>query len=368
MGPIEIRVHTTLAELQGLEAAWERLLAASDRDHPFLTWAWCATWASHYAADGALRVIVGYAADGAPIGIAPLHLAQMPGGLGVRELAFLGGGEACPAYLDFIVAAADRETFTARVFETVYGPLNDWDVLTLAEVAAESLLVDHWAGRMGDLGKVLDLSDPSPCPVVDLPESAEAFRTGLSRNARYNLKRKRKALDEAGKAEFRHGGRAGTADGFGLSALVDLHQGRWRGRGGGAFASARFRAFHHDVAAAFAQRGWLDLDLLLLDGEPVAGIYGFTYGGCYYYYLPGFDEARVPRASPGFLLLMARVERCIEQGTRRVDLLKGLADYKLQLATGVRRCVTLRGYRRGVRALLYKGGRGLKDLAKVVLR
>jgi CelD/BcsL family acetyltransferase involved in cellulose biosynthesis len=359
-----------LAELRGLEPVWGRLLAASDCDNPFLTWAWCATWAEHYARDGALRLIVGYGADGAPVGIAPLHLARTPGGFGVpaRELAFLGLGEACPAYLDFIVAAAEREAFTAAVFETVYGSMNDWDVLTLGEVAAESLLVDHWGERMGEAGKVLDLSDPSPCPVVDLPEGIDAFRAALSRNARYNLKRKRKALDEAGKAEFRHGGASGTPEALGLAALVDLHQGRWRGRGGGAFASARFRAFHHDVAAAFAERGWLDLDLLLLGGEPAAGIYGFTYGGCYYYYLPGFDEARVPRASPGFLLLMARVERCIEQGTRRVDLLKGLADYKLQLATRVRRCVTLRCYRRGFRALLFKGVRGLKDLAKIGLR
>lgn len=359
-----------MAELQGLEAAWDRLLAASDRDGPFLTWAWCVTWARHYATDGALRVIVGYGEDGTPVGIAPLHRTTTPGGLGVRvrELAFLGAGEACPAYLDFIVAAADREAFTARVFETVYGPLSDWDVLTLAEVAAESLLVDHWGGRLAEAGRVLDLSDPSPCPVVDLPESAEAFRAGLSRNARYNLKRKRKALDEAGKVEFRQAQAAAPPDGLGLAAMMDLHQDRWQGRGGGAFASARFRDFHHDLAEAFAARGWLDLDFLLLDGEPVAAIYGFTYGGCYYYYLPGFDEGRVPRGSPGIQLLVHRVEQSIGQGTGRVDLLKGLADYKMGLATGVRRCVTLRCYHRGVRALLFQGVRGLKDLVKTGLR
>jgi CelD/BcsL family acetyltransferase involved in cellulose biosynthesis len=357
-----------LAELQGLEAAWDRLIAAADRDNPFLSWAWCATWARHYAADGALRVIVGYGDGGAPVGIAPLHLTKAPGALGARELAFLGAGEACPAYLDFIVAAADREAFTARVFETVYGPLRGWDVLTLAEVPAESLLVDHWGGLLGEAGKVLDLFDASPCPVVDLPDSAEAFRAGLSRNARYNLQRKRKALDLAGKVEFRHGRAAAPPDGLGLAAMVDLHQGRWQGRGGGSFASRTFRDFHHDLAAAFEARGWLDLDFLLLDGDPVAAIYGFTYGGCYYYYLPGFDEARVPQGSPGVQLLVHRVERCIEAGTRRVDLLKGLAGYKMSVATGVRRCVTLRCYRGGVRALLFRGVRALKDLAKIALR
>lgn len=346
------------------------MLAGSAVDTVFLTWEWCHAWARAYVPDGALRVIVVLGDDGRPRGIAPLFLGPFEGPLGplLRELRFLGTGEVCSCYLDLIVAEADRGPVTERVRDAIFSSLGAWDVLTLDGVWEGSPLVGAWTRILEASGRPVAEASEWTCPVIELPPTMEAFRAGLSRNARYNLKRKQRWLEAEGEVSFHHGG-LGPEDPLGLATVEALHQRRWRAKDGpGAFASAPFRAFHKEVASVFAGLGWLDIDFLLLDGEPIAGIYGFTYGGCYYYYLTSFHPDRVPQASPGMQLLVHIVERAIERGCHRVDLLRGEAGYKSTLANGGRGCVGVRTHQGGPRVALYRSARATWRLARRLVR
>jgi CelD/BcsL family acetyltransferase involved in cellulose biosynthesis len=148
-----------------------------------------------------------------------------------------------------------------------------------------------------------------------------------------------------------------------------LHQQRWsRGSTGGVFAGERTRNFHRDVVQVLSEGGRVSLDLLKLDGRPIAAIYGFVYEGVYYFYLPGFDPASFPKASPGLLLLHHRIEQAIREGARMVDLLQGAQPYKLECSTGLRRLVTLRYYNRHARALALKLFESAKQVVKILLR
>ena len=93
-----------------------------------------------------------------------------------------------------------------------------------------------------------------------------------------------------------------------------------------------------------SERGRASLDLLLLDGRPIAGIYGFVYQGAYYFYLPGFAPDVLPKASPGLLVLYHRIQQAI------------------------RRSITLRYYNRSVRAVALKLLESGKQAAKILLR
>lgn len=365
---INLEVITTLDGLADLDNGWEKLRQACAPGNAFLTWEWCRTWLTHYLAPGSLYLLIARDKNGAPSGIAPLVMS--PGGGCCRAVRFIGAGEACPVYLDFIVAERDRRAFTHAVYDHLFGPAQAlWDVLELGPLPAESTSLDFLLERTGQAGKVAHVTDPVACPVIDLPKTAAAFHKGLSANLRQDLKRKHRKLEEEGAVRFRHLDTTGT-DGADFATCIDLHQARWAGRGGeaGAFASRRFRAFHLQLADRFAGKGWLNLDLLSVNGAPVAGIYGFTVDGVYHFYLPGFDPAQSPHASPGLLLLIRRIEQSIEAGVTTVDLLTGLTGYKLRLASRVRRCVTLRAYNRSLRGAAFQLFQGAKDAVRIVLR
>lgn len=117
-----------------------------------------------------------------------------------------------------------------------------------------------------------------------------------------------------------------------------------------------------------SERGRVSLDLLSLDGRPIAGVYGFVYHGVYYFYLPGFDPGVVPKASPGLLLLYHRIQQAICDGQRMVDLLQGTQPYKLEWSNDVRRSITLRYYNRSVGAVALKLLESGKQVAKILVR
>jgi CelD/BcsL family acetyltransferase involved in cellulose biosynthesis len=154
-----------------------------------------------------------------------------------------------------------------------------------------------------------------------------------------------------------------------MDAFVGLHQMRWEQKGGGgSFKSRTFLEFHKEISDTFSRRGWAHLDFLILDSEKVAGIYGYSYNGRYYFYLPGLNPNIFPETSPGTLLLFQCVCRAIRDGCREFDLLRGPADYKMAWANGLRRSVTLRHYNKTIRAAATKLLESGKGVVKVLVR
>lgn len=369
---VSIRVVEHLDEMAGLSERWNALLAQSaSRDNVFLTWEWLSTWAKHYLGRDRLWVVLIYQGKDRLIGIAPFCIRRIFrfGWCGIREIQFLGTGEICSSYLDFIVAERDKRVVLHAVYEYLHGNARAmWDTVTLSDVAADSSSIDIWDGLIQECGKVQDLVGMTVCPIVDLGDGIEAFNEAIGGNERYNLQRKRKRLEHAGGYAYE---RVSSLPGIeaAMEEFVGLHQARWTRKGdAGAFASDRFREFHREIAALFSEKGWVHLDFLLANGQRIAGAYGFVYGRRYSYYLPGFDPDAVPHASPGILLLFRCVEQAIQAGCTQVDLLRGWADYKLAWATTLRRSLTLRHYNRHGRAVMVKLLEHAKDTVKVAVR
>jgi CelD/BcsL family acetyltransferase involved in cellulose biosynthesis len=154
-----------------------------------------------------------------------------------------------------------------------------------------------------------------------------------------------------------------------MEAFVGLHQMRWEQKGlGGCFKSQRFLEFHKEVSEIFSRRGWAHLDFLILDGEKVAGIYGYSYKGKYYFYLPGLNPEIFPETSPGTLLLFQCICQAIRDGCEEFDLLRGPADYKMAWANGLRRSMTLKLYNKTIRAAASKFIKSGKEIVKVLVR
>ena len=368
---VTIHTVTSLEAFKGLAEDWNQLLRTVPEHSLFLTWEWMYYWAKHFLADNALRILLFLDNHDRLIAVAPLYLrtVRADGLIAVREFRFLGSETVCSSYLDVIVGEQHKRAVLHRLYHYLFNDARKlWDILTLSEVPVESSSLDLWGELFGETGKVGEVVGTTCCPVIQLPEDVESYRATLGRNRRYTLQRKTKCLQRAGQMGYSHATSPAECDAA-FEALVTLHQQRWSTRSNkGVFADTRFLQFHKEFVQVVAERGRISLDLLLLDGRPIAAIYGFVYQGVYYFYLPGFDPAVIPQASPGLLLLYHRIEQAIRNGAHTVDLLQGGQAYKLECSTHIRRSMTCRYYNRHARAMALKLIESAKQAAKILIR
>jgi CelD/BcsL family acetyltransferase involved in cellulose biosynthesis len=117
-----------------------------------------------------------------------------------------------------------------------------------------------------------------------------------------------------------------------LGRLIELHEARWRERGGaGAFYSAAHVAFHQELTQRALDRGWLRLFELRLDGRAAASLYGFRYADTFSFYQSGFDP-HYAKDSVGLVMMGLAIKSAIEEGAAEYDLLHGDESYKRQWA------------------------------------
>ena len=337
----------------------------------FLTWEWLYYWAKHFLGDHRLRIFLAFDDRKHLVGIAPFYLrsTRVQGLMAVRELRPLGSEIVCSSYLDVIANEKQKRAVLQSLYRYLFDEARgEWDILTLAEVPSESSTLDLWNELFAEEGKVAEVVSTTCCPLIRLPGTVETYRAGLGRNRRYTLQRKMKCLQRAGRVEYSRATSSAEV-GPAFEALTTLHQRRWSAdSNGGVFASERSKGFHREIVQILSERGRVSIDLLWLGEQPIAGIYGFVYMGVYYFYLPGFDQGVLSKASPGLLLLCHRIEQAIRDGEHTVDLLQGVQPYKLQWSNDLRRSVTLRYYNRHARAVVLKLLESAKEAIKILVR
>jgi CelD/BcsL family acetyltransferase involved in cellulose biosynthesis len=166
-------------------------------------------------------------------------------------------------------------------------------------------------------------------PYVALGDSLEAYEGKLlTSKFRRELRRRRRKLEELGELSiaFEDGSER-------LGELLDegfaVEGSGWKTREGTAIASsAQTDGFYRDVAAWAAERDWLQLGFVRLDGRCLAFGLSIVAGDSMYAVKVGFDpEWR--KYAPGSLLTQATVERAFERGLARFDFLGGDDAYKL---------------------------------------
>jgi CelD/BcsL family acetyltransferase involved in cellulose biosynthesis len=190
------------------------------------------------------------------------------------------------------------------------------------------------------------VSEPLP-PSPWIPTAGVGdFRSQLAAKTRQNLRRRRRRLDEQGCVRVaRYDGRDRLeellADGFRLEASG------WKDEAGSAIRSRpETLRFYTELARWAAERGWLALSFLELDGQRLAFKFGLEHGGRYYALKGGFDP-RWSTFSPGTQLEVANIEHAVDAGLDSYELLGGDEDWKLVLTDRVRPRAVLHAFAPG---------------------
>jgi CelD/BcsL family acetyltransferase involved in cellulose biosynthesis len=171
-------------------------------------------------------------------------------------------------------------------------------------------------------------------PYIALRGTWEDFRPAGGRNLLRNVRRRRRRLEEAGQVTFGVGADQAALDE--LDGFLRLEAAGWKGRERTAIsARPETLGFYTSVARWAADRGWLRMASLRLDGVPLATQLFLEETSRSHLLKTAHDE-RFRRFSPGILLQQELLQYAFDRGVRRFELLGPSTPYKLDWAADCR--------------------------------
>lgn len=301
-----------------LASEWEALHSTSPTSTPFNSLPYARLWWAYFGGADRLEVWVVRTGDRI-VGIAPFYRTGNDSG---EEVLRLVGGLDISDYLDVLsVAGYEAEVVSALVACAADCCRLDLHNIPHASPTREAFL------RLATRGTATVMAQrEAVCPVIPLPESWEAYLAQLEGKQRREIRRK---LKKAGQ-DMLVGWYRATPDSIDedMATFVQLH--RQSGADKADFMTPAMAQFFTELAHLFAERGWLDLVFLKLNGHPAAAYFAFRFRGSVMLYNSGFDPEYAEVLSPGWLLLCYHIERAIAAGFRRYDFMRGDEEYKFR--------------------------------------
>ncbi len=330
---MDIRLFTSLNELESYAADWDRLAA----ENPFRGWTWLSTWAKHYldnAGQGELCVFGVFDEFNTLVALAPWYVRRHP--VFGSVVRMLGSGEVCSDYMSVLcqkgregsaITALGEFLLNSREERIAYSPVAEWDLLEMTGVDGEDAVMRHLIDHLAASRCVVHRRSQLSCWRISLPSTWDDYLNSLSARFRGESKRLWKKYVNSGRAFVYQATNLSEMNAH-LDLMIGMHQRRWVSRGEkGSFASPRFTAFVRDVLPQLMRQGRLHFYRLEVEGVPAATEYHITGGGSLYAYQTAFD-VNASRHQPGKLLNLILLRRAIEQGYLAYDFMRGDEAYK----------------------------------------
>ncbi|HEX3395195.1 MAG TPA: GNAT family N-acetyltransferase [Steroidobacteraceae bacterium] len=318
---LAVEVATTIADLQALEADYDRLLQATGNTLPFALHEWHVAWCKQFLESGELLSAqplfhVARNSAGECVAIAPLILTRRNAGpIKVGSLDLLGADPALTEIRTSLIAPGYEES-AAWAIQQQLNAVPDIDWLNWSVVSDKHAKALCSCARIQFQRPLLDY-------ILDLPSSWESLRANLTRNVRESIRHCYNSLKREGLSCELRVAQDPSAVKEALERFFTLHALRAALPGTvphrNHFATARSRRFLHEVCARLAIRGVVRVFQLVIDGEVVALRVGFALGDSLYLYYSGFDP-RWSKYSVMTTTLVEIIKYAIAEGFKSINL------------------------------------------------
>jgi CelD/BcsL family acetyltransferase involved in cellulose biosynthesis len=334
----EVLEINDIDQLAHYRMVWEALLPSTPRVSFFQTLDWLTAYWRHFGHDQRLRVLV-VSAAGKPIGILPLCVRTEQHHFGrVRVLAYpledwgMWYGPIGPNQSATLLAAMQHIRSTER----------DWDMIELRWNGPAGCDGGRVARAMRVAGLLTERQPYQTTSVVELSCRWEEYLAAKPRKYRHECRRVlRRVLDDhhAQYVNYRPtpAREGGGEERWDLYAMCEqVAQASWQSRSttGNTLTHDRVRGFLRDAHAAAARLGMVDVNLLLVDGRPVAFGYNYHCQGRLVGLRLGYD-AGAQCGGLGHALLLSTIENSCRCGDHTFDLGAGPWTFKRRLRTRV---------------------------------
>lgn len=318
--------------LASLEPEWRRLFAQSD-GQPSLSYDWTQALVRTQVAPGEPSYVVQLRRGGVLVGIVPLTI-RMTRVFGRSHFIARPLAEAKNTHSDLLLIDRDPSTIDA-FFESLRQLPSRWDSLRLSkllETDGLTRLLEEGATRAGFTPR---RRFRKAAYWIPLPETFDEYFAVRSQKFRNHARRAEKKLRKAGCLDEIE---VTTPDAFerGFDLLLQVERRSWKeAHGTSISAVAKETALYREWGRALAAAGELHLQLLTLDGEPIAHNLGCIHQGVYYYVKTSYAAAHRP-ASPATFLRLSLIKRLIARGVREVDFCGTPYEWEQQWADAYR--------------------------------
>jgi CelD/BcsL family acetyltransferase involved in cellulose biosynthesis len=333
-GEWTVEVVQSQDDFLALEPAWNTLVQRAGIDHPFLTHEWIRTWWDAFGAGKRLHIVLVKARDEL-VAIAPLMLTEARMyGMRVRQLEFIFNVHT--PRIDLIVTRARSDVYRA-LWRYLAERRGLWDVLILPQLPKGSRTLEELpqAAEAEGFPTGVWASDSSPYLALE-GITADEYMKSLGTKHKSNMRNRKKRLGQLGDVRLEtidttHGLPEALEDGYRIEAAA------WKAEAQTAIqCDPTLVRFYSKMADVAAQKGWLRLHFLSVNGRRVAFDYSVVYGRKFYLLKAGYDPEFSPY-SPFNLLCERTVEASFDEGLREFDFLGTDADWKLKWTTTTRR-------------------------------
>jgi CelD/BcsL family acetyltransferase involved in cellulose biosynthesis len=294
-------------EDRGLRSDWEELATATSAG-PFMRVGWFDAWTRAF---GGKDIEVAGVGDGGIAALMPLQRT--------RDAVRAPVNEHSPEYQPVSHSTAASRLAAAVMRE---GP-RAVEVLKTDGVTARV-----WQAAADETGYRVVSEVMQRSPFLETASDWDAYERSLSSSFRQGLRRKKRRLEDEGRVSIEvHDGREALEPLLSEGFAVESSQ--WKADEGTAIESdPKTEAFYTDVARWAADRDWLKLVFLRLDGDAVAFRMDLVCDGAYYH-LKGGYHPRWARFSPGLVLQHETVRHAFEAGLSRYEFLGADEPYKM---------------------------------------
>jgi CelD/BcsL family acetyltransferase involved in cellulose biosynthesis len=308
--------------------AWLELLAASARDSRDVdittTAEWSAALRHSHLDDAPVKVAVAYT-DERLDGVFPYYRsAELVRGIPCRKLAAVSQLYSGRNRL----LARQPAAFAGALLDALLADERAWDWLGLT-LLDDSESYSALLAAVGERGLRLATIGTADSPYIDLPSEWDACFNALGKKFRWLLRTARKRMSESGHLEhraYRHPEDVAPL----LTAIFDVEKASWKESSGSSITAIQTQArFYRDFTPVAAARGWLDGHVLLLDGEPVAYIYGIRLGPVFHDLKESYKLAYRDQ-SPGHVLKTFVIPALIADGVTRYDFCGKCDEFKMK--------------------------------------
>ncbi|MBI4731510.1 MAG: GNAT family N-acetyltransferase [Chloroflexi bacterium] len=321
---MEFTLHRAFPDIEPLASEWNRLLAESAANVPFLRHEYLSTWWATRGGgewpDTAELAVVTATQDGRLAGIAPLFFANNLEG--EPSLLLLGSIEISD-YLDLIVRPADLQPFVSGLFDFLAAASFAWKTLDWHNLPETSPSLPVLQAEAGRRGWTFSVEKTYHAPSIPLTGDFETYLAGIDKKQRHEIRRKMRRAEELGGVRWYIVEDESTLDAE-MDAFLDLMAADTEKA---AFLTGVMRSQMRRAVHAAFKAGWLQLAFLTVHGKKAAGYLDFDYQNRIWVYNSGLDR-RFMEYSPGWVLLGYLLQWANDNKRGEFDFMRGNEDYK----------------------------------------
>lgn len=311
-----------------LGPVWNRLVDAAGIDHPFIRHEWVRTWWDCFDHGGRLYILV-VKQGGEPIAIAPLMIDRgRVYGCSVRRLR--GIANVYTERFDFILAQRPKEACRA-IWNHLAATSSEWDVLELRQLPEGNAVGQHLPFFAFEDKFLLGQWHCSDGPYIPINKPWEAYVKGLSKKHMSNLRGRAKGLHRTGDVQHEVVKGSDQLD-HTLNEAFLLEAAAWKGKAGTAILNRPERqSFYRQLMKRAAERGWMRLHFLRLNGKRIAVQMTLQVHNKLYVLKSGYDP-HYAQFAPSLLLCEMMLRDAWKQTLSEVDFLGDAERWKLDWA------------------------------------